>query len=219
MVNGRPQAACTRRPPTGMVGGEQHGGALEDIAQASSRCCSWKATTTACSARRAETANCRPWPIGSASRSPRYPYQFPQRDVDASHPDMSLTAIAASSAAAACVLPRPGRQACVPVRRPRHDKKSCGQRRGPARRYALSCTDKAADVCPVGAHLRNAVGFRRTDRPAALRSSSRSDPTSRQPARAQPWRGSAMANPRSPPLLWPAASDATCPSWISTTGS
>jgi [NiFe] hydrogenase diaphorase moiety small subunit len=92
--------------------------------------------------------------------APRYPYQFPYRDVDASHPDIFLDRNR-------CVLC--GR--CVRASRDL-DGKNVFQfvGRGKNKRIAVdaraglgqtsaAAADKAIEVCPVGAILRKRVGY------------------------------------------------------------
>ncbi|MHC4715925.1 MAG: 2Fe-2S iron-sulfur cluster-binding protein [Planctomycetota bacterium] len=92
--------------------------------------------------------------------APKYPYQFPRRDVDASHPDIFIDRDR-------CILC--GR--CVNASRD-VDGKNVFQfvGRGPDKQIAVNAeanlagtdmdaADKAADVCPVGAILRKRVGY------------------------------------------------------------
>ena len=92
--------------------------------------------------------------------APQYPYQFPQREVDASHPDILLDRHR-------CILC----SRCVRASRD-IDGKNIFQfvGRGPDRRIAVNSealladtdidiADKAVDVCPVGAILRKRVGY------------------------------------------------------------
>jgi len=92
--------------------------------------------------------------------APKYPYMFPKRDVDASHPDIFIDRNR-------CILC--GR--CVRASRDldgKHVFEFVG--RGPEKRVAvnaearladtdLDVSDKAVDVCPVGAILRKRVGY------------------------------------------------------------
>jgi [NiFe] hydrogenase diaphorase moiety small subunit len=91
---------------------------------------------------------------------PKYPYQFPQRDLDATHPDVFIDRNR-------CILC--GR--CMRASRD-IDKKNVFQfvGRGPRKRIAVnsrtglgdtnaSVTDKAMEVCPVGAILKKRVGY------------------------------------------------------------
>jgi [NiFe] hydrogenase diaphorase moiety small subunit len=92
--------------------------------------------------------------------APKYPYQFPSREIDASHPDIMLDQNR-------CILC--GR--CVRASRD-IDGKNVFQfvSRGKNRRIAVNAeacladtdidvTDKAIDVCPVGAILRKRIGY------------------------------------------------------------
>ncbi len=93
--------------------------------------------------------------------APRYPYLFPKRDVDASHPDIFIDQNR-------CILCA----RCVRASRDL-DGKNVFQfvGRGPERRIAVNAearlvgtnidiTDRAMDVCPVGAILRKRVGYK-----------------------------------------------------------
>ena len=92
--------------------------------------------------------------------APKYPYQFPQREIDASHPDILLDRNR-------CILC----SRCVRASRD-IDGKNVFQfvGRGSDRKIAVNAearladtdidhTDKAVDVCPVGAILRKRVGY------------------------------------------------------------
>ena len=92
--------------------------------------------------------------------APRYPYTFPDRAVDATHPDVLLERNR-------CI--RCGR--CVRTSREKDDKAVFGfVNRGPATELAvdaptglsdtqLEAVDAAVDACPVGAILRKRVGY------------------------------------------------------------
>ena len=92
--------------------------------------------------------------------APKYPYQFPKRDVDASHPDIFIDHNR-------CIL-------CARCIRASQelDGKNVFQfvGRGPGKRVAVNAearladtdidvSDKAINVCPVGAILRKRVGY------------------------------------------------------------
>lgn len=92
---------------------------------------------------------------------PRYPYQFPKRTVDASHPDVMIDRDR-------CVLCA----RCVRASTDTDGKSVFGfTGRGAAKQIAvgaesglagtkLAAADKAVDVCPVGCILRKRTGFR-----------------------------------------------------------
>lgn len=93
--------------------------------------------------------------------APRYPYLWPKRDVDASHPDILLDRNR-------CILCA----RCVRASRDLDGKHVFGfAGRGPEKRIAvnararlaetdLDVTDKAVDACPVGAILRKRTGYK-----------------------------------------------------------
>jgi len=92
--------------------------------------------------------------------APTFPYQFPKRDVDASHPDILIDHNR-------CILCA----RCVRASRDLDDKHVFDfVLRGPHKRLAVNSearlkdtnvdkTDEALDACPVGALLRKRVGF------------------------------------------------------------
>lgn len=92
--------------------------------------------------------------------APRYPYLWPKREVDASHPDVMLDRNR-------CILCA----RCVRTSRDVDGKSVFGfEGRGPEKRIAVNCdtvlkdtdldkTDEAVDACPVGAILRKRVGY------------------------------------------------------------
>ncbi|HET6427627.1 MAG TPA: 2Fe-2S iron-sulfur cluster-binding protein [Phycisphaerae bacterium] len=159
MVNGRPQAACTQPVAAGMV--------VENDTEAVQTCrrdivdmlfVEGNHYCMFCE----KSGNCElqalAYRLGIAA--PKYPYQFPVRDVDASHPDIFIDRNR-------CILC--GR--CVSASRD-VDGKNVFEfvGRGSDKRVAvnaeanlagtdLSANDKAVDVCPVGAILRKRVGF------------------------------------------------------------
>ena len=159
-VNGRPQAACTQPVTPGII--------VENDTE--------KVT---CIRRRIiemmfvegnhfcmfceKSGNCELQALAYrfGIKAPTFPYMFPDRDVDASHPDIFIDRNR-------CILC--GR--CVRASRD-IDGKNVFQfvGRGPQKRVAVNAfanlsdteidiTDKAVDVCPVGAILRKRVGYK-----------------------------------------------------------
>ncbi|NLX14297.1 MAG: NADP oxidoreductase, partial [Phycisphaerales bacterium] len=92
--------------------------------------------------------------------APKYPYMFPDRDVDASHPDVMIDRNR-------CILCA----RCIRASREKDGKSVFGfVNRGSEKRVAvnaedglkdtdLKVTDRAAEVCPVGAILKKRVGY------------------------------------------------------------
>ncbi|MBM4370883.1 MAG: (2Fe-2S)-binding protein [Deltaproteobacteria bacterium] len=159
LVNGRPQAACTMPASPGMVVEndtetlrEHRRRLVEMLFVEGNHFCMF------CE----KSGNCElqgmAYRLGIAA--PRFPYLFPQRDVDASHPEVLIDRNR-------CILC--GR--CVRASRDL-DGKNVFQfvNRGPHKRIAVNAeanlgdtdlrgSDRAAEVCPVGCIIRKGVGF------------------------------------------------------------
>ncbi|MBN1670649.1 MAG: (2Fe-2S)-binding protein [Kiritimatiellae bacterium] len=159
MVNGRPQAACTQPVAAGLVVEndtaelrEHRKILIEMLFVEGNHYCMF------CE----KSGNCELQALGYrfGITAPRFPYLWPERNVDASHPDIFIDRNR-------CVLC--GR--CVRASRDVDGKcvfEFVG--RGPNKRVAvnaeerladtqLDIADKAADVCPVGAILKKRVGY------------------------------------------------------------
>jgi [NiFe] hydrogenase diaphorase moiety small subunit len=159
MVNGRPQAACTTPAAKGMVVDNEtealkkHRCSLvEMLFVEGNHYCMFCEKSGNCELQ--ATA----YRLGILA--PRYPYQFPRQDVDASHPDVWIDRNR-------CILC--GR--CVLASRDldgKHAFQFLG--RGANKKIwvnaeahladtNLGSADKAVDICPVGAILRKRVGY------------------------------------------------------------
>jgi ferredoxin len=101
--------------------------------------------------------------------APKYPYQFPKRKIDASHPDIFIDHNRCILCAR-CVRAskRSRRQKRVPVRRPRQAQAHLGQRQAKWD-TDIDVTDKAVTTCPVGAILKKRR-LRDSGRTAQIRS-------------------------------------------------
>ena len=159
MVNGRPQAACTQPVTNGMVVEneteeikEHRRNIVDMLFVEGNHFCMFCEKSGNCELQ------------GMAYRlgicAPKYPYLFPQSNVDASHPDILIDRNR-------CILC--GR--CVIASRD-IDGKNVFEfvGRGPEKRIAVNAeaklidtdidvTDKAVEVCPVGAIIKTRVGF------------------------------------------------------------
>ena len=159
MVNGRPQTACTQPIAEGMVvenETEKINQVRRDIVDMlfveGNHFCMF------CE----KSGNCELQALAYrlGILAPKFPYQFPERDIDASHPDIFIDRNR-------CILC--GR--CMRASREVDGKNVFGfVGRGPEKRIAVNSTgkladtdlkaaDKAADVCPVGAIIRKRVGY------------------------------------------------------------
>jgi [NiFe] hydrogenase diaphorase moiety small subunit len=159
MVNGRPQAACTTPVARGMIVDNEtpdlrkhRASLIEMLFVEGNHFCMF------CE----KSGNCELQALAYrfGITAPKYPYQFPQRDVDASHADVFIDRNR-------CILC--GR--CVRASRDvdgKHVFDFVG--RGPHRRVAVDAealladtgmkvTDKAAEACPVGAIVKKRTGY------------------------------------------------------------
>jgi [NiFe] hydrogenase diaphorase moiety small subunit len=158
LVNGRPAAACTQPATPGAV-------VQNDTAELKE----WRKSLIemlfvegnhfcpVCE----KSGNCRLQAMGYrlGMAAPRYPYQSPKRDIDASHPDVLID----RDRCILCGL-------CVRASRELDHKNVWGLvGRGFKTRVApnadqvagtdLSAADKAAELCPVGAILKKRIGY------------------------------------------------------------
>jgi len=159
MCNGRPQTACTQPVAEGMIVEndtekirEIRKGIIEMLLVEGNHFCMF------CE----KSGNCELQALAYrfGITAPRYPYLWPQRDLDASHPDIFIDRNR-------CVLCA----RCIRASRDIDDKgvfEFIG--RGPGRKIAVNseadlahtdaaATDKAMDACPVGALFRKRVGY------------------------------------------------------------
>jgi [NiFe] hydrogenase diaphorase moiety small subunit len=160
MVNGRPQAACTTPAVAGAVV-ENETASLNDHRKALIEMLFVEGNHYCMFCEK--SGNCELQAMGYrlGMLSPRYPYQFPDRDVDASHPDVMVDHNR-------CILCA----RCVRASRDL-DGKNVFQfvGRGGAKKVGVNArarladtnmdvTDQAVEICPVGAILKKRTGYR-----------------------------------------------------------
>lgn len=159
LVNGRPQSACTQPIAQGMViesSTEQVGEIRKDLIDMlfveGNHFCMF------CE----KSGNCELQALAYrfGITAPRYPYMFPSRAVDASHPDIMID----HNRCIRCAR-------CVRASRDLDGKEVFGfVNRGPHKELAVNAaarlvdtnvdvTDQAIDVCPVGALLKKRTGY------------------------------------------------------------
>ena len=159
-VNGRAQTACTQPAASGMVV-ENNTDAIMAIRKQIIEMLFVEGNHFCMSCEKSGNCELQALAYRFGILAPTFPYQFPEREVDASHPDILIDRNR-------CVLC--GR--CVRSSRDQ-DGKNIFQfvDRGPHRKVAVNsqvnladtemdATDKAVDMCPVGAILRKRVGFK-----------------------------------------------------------
>lgn len=159
LVNGRPQAACTQPVSPGIVVENQSERVMQmrrDLIDMlfveGNHFCMF------CE----KSGNCELQALAYrfGITAPRFPYMFPKREVDASHPDILID----HNRCIRCAR-------CVRASRDLDGKEVFGfVHRGPHKELAVNATarladttadvtDKALDVCPVGALLKKRTGY------------------------------------------------------------
>ena len=160
LVNGRPQSACTQPVANGAIVEndteqllEIRRGIIEMLFVEGNHFCMFCEKSGNCELQALA------YRFGIAA--PKYPYLFPQRDIDMSHPDIYIDRNR-------CVL-------CARCVRASRDLDGKGVfefvGRGPDKRVAVNAeanlgetnadiTDKAVDICPVGALMPKRVGYK-----------------------------------------------------------
>lgn len=160
LVNGRPQAACTQPVAQGMVV-ENNTEKVTQIRRSIIEMLFVEGNHFCMFCEKSGNCELQALAYRFGITAPKYPYLFPQREVDATHPDIFIDRNR-------CVLC--GR--CVRASRDL-DGKNVFQfvGRGSHKRIAVnaeanladtnvSAMDKAIDICPVGAILRKRVGYK-----------------------------------------------------------
>ena len=159
LVNGRPQSACTQPAANGIVVEnnvenvmKHRRNIVEMLFVEGNHYCMFCERSGSCELQALG------YRFGIST--PKFPYQFPDRDVDASHPDLMLDRNR-------CVLCA----RCVRSSRDLDGKHVFGfVNRGSKKRVAVNSTgklsdtdlklaDKAAEACPVGCIIKKRVGF------------------------------------------------------------
>ena len=158
-VNGRPQASCTQPVANGLTVENN----TEEIAQMrkdlidmlfveGNHFCPF------CE----KSGNCELQAVAyrMGITAPKYPYQFPQREIDASHPDIYLDLNRCILCARCIQTSRDmdGKSVFEFVNRGPHKKISVNAQAKLAD-TEMDITDKVVDSCPVGSILKKRVGF------------------------------------------------------------
>lgn len=160
MVNGRPQAACTTPAARGMVVENeterltrQRVSLVEMLFVEGNHFCMF------CE----KSGNCELQALAYrlGILAPRYPYQFPHRDVDASHPDVLIDRNRCILCARCVRASRDldGKHVFQFVGRGQH-KKIWVNAEARLADTNLASADRAVDICPVGAILRKRQGYK-----------------------------------------------------------
>ncbi len=159
MVNGRPQAACTTPIAPGMVI-ENNTEKMNNLRRNIVDMLFVEGNHFCMFCEKSGNCELQAMAYRFGITAPKYPYLFPKRDVDASHPDVFIDRNR-------CIVC--GR--CVRASRDidgKHAFEFVG--RGPEKRVAVNAqaqlkdtnidvTDKAVESCPVGAILKKRIGY------------------------------------------------------------
>lgn len=159
MVNGRPQAACTQPIAEGMIV-ENETDKIRHLRQNLVEMLFVEGNHFCMFCEKSGNCELQAMAYRFGIAAPKYPYMFPDRDVDASHPDVMIDRNR-------CILCA----RCIRASREKDGKSVFGFiNRGIHKRVAvnaedglkdtdLKVTDRAAEFCPVGSILKKRVGY------------------------------------------------------------
>lgn len=160
LVNGRPQAACTTPAAKGMVV-ENETEALKKHRCSLVEMLFVEGNHYCMFCEKSGNCELQAMAYRLGILAPRYPYQFPHRDVDASHPDVLVDRNRCILCARCVRASRDldGKHVFQFVGRGRH-KKIWVNAEARLAETNLGSADKAVDICPVGAILRKREGYK-----------------------------------------------------------
>ncbi len=159
LVNGRPQAACTMPVAEGMVV-ESETAELEDLRRSLVEMLFVEGNHYCMFCEKSGNCELQATAYRMGILSPRHPYMFPARAVDASHPDVMLD-FNRCILCARCIRAsqeQDGKHVFQFIGRGAHKRLGVNAATG-AGGTNLSVTDKAAESCPVGCIVKKRVGF------------------------------------------------------------
>jgi len=159
LVNGRPQSACTQPIAQGMVI-ENESEKVQQIRKDIIDMLFVEGNHFCMFCEKSGNCELQAMAYRFGITAPRYPYLFPQREVDASHPDIMIDHNRCILCARCVRASRDldGKHAFGFVGRGPHKKLAVNARDGLADTNA-AVTDKAADVCPVGSIIKKRIGY------------------------------------------------------------
>jgi [NiFe] hydrogenase diaphorase moiety small subunit len=160
MVNGRPQPACTTPAAKGMVV-ENETEALKKHRCSLVEMLFVEGNHYCMFCEKSGNCELQAMAYRLGILAPRYPYQFPHRDVDASHPDVLIDRNRCILCARCVRASRDldGKHVFQFVDRGQH-KKIWVNAEVQLADTNLGTADKAVDICPVGAILRKREGYK-----------------------------------------------------------
>ena len=158
-INGRPQAACTHPVGEGMVV-ENDTAELKEIRKALVEMLFVEGNHFCMFCEKSGNCELQAMAYRFGIASPRYPYMFPKRDVDATHPDVFIDRNRCILCGRCVRASRDldGKNVFQFVNRG-HETEIAVNAEANLKDTELSVVDKAVEVCPVGAILKKRVGF------------------------------------------------------------
>ncbi len=159
LVNGRPQAACTMPIAEGMVV-ENETVELKDLRSSLVEMLFVEGNHYCMFCEKSGNCELQATAYRMGILTPRHPYMFPSREVDASHPDVMLD-YNRCILCARCIRAsqeQDGKHVFQFIGRGAHKRLGVNAATG-AGGTNLSVTDKAAESCPVGCIVKKRVGF------------------------------------------------------------
>ncbi len=159
MANGRPQAACTMPIAEGMVV-ENETAELKDLRASLVEMLFVEGNHFCMFCEKSGNCELQATAYRMGILSPRHPYMFPTRPVDASHPDVMLD-FNRCIQCARCIRASQevdGKHVFQFIGRGAHKRVGLNAKGG-AGATNLSVTDKAAEICPVGCIVKKRVGY------------------------------------------------------------
>lgn len=158
-INGRPQAACTHPAGEGMVV-ESKTPELAEIRKAIIEMLFVEGNHFCMVCEKSGNCELQAMAYRMGIMNPRYPYMFPERDLDATHPDVFIDRNRCILCGRCMRASRDvdGKNVFQFVNRG-HEAKLAVNAEANLKETNLDITDKAVEVCPVGAILKKRVGF------------------------------------------------------------
>lgn len=159
LINGRPQAACTHPVGEGMVV-ENDTAELKEIRKALVEMLFVEGNHFCMFCEKSGNCELQAMAYRFGIASPRYPYMFPNRDVDATHPDVFIDRNRCILCGRCVRASRDldGKNVFQFVNRG-HETEIAVNAEANLKDTELNVVDKAVEVCPVGAILKKRVGF------------------------------------------------------------
>ncbi len=159
LVNGRPQAACTQPVAPGIIV-ENDTEQLRDVRKGIIEMLFVEGNHYCMFCEKSGNCELQALAYRYGITAPRYPFMFPDRDIDFSHPDIFVDHNRCVLCGRCVRASRDidGKNVFQFIGRGEHKKVGVNAEANLAQTDAAA-TDKAADICPVGALMKKRVGY------------------------------------------------------------